>query len=262
MTDEFDIPSLARAVDYLLGGAANGPADRTAAERACTAWPAGDLRAELRTARAALGRIVGHLVGGADVRQLLHIGAGLPTMGSTHQVAQRVSPDTRVVYVGRDDGVVDHARRLLRQQPRSPTAYVQGELGDPDQVLRDAAATLDLSRPVGLLLFGGLHFVPGEEDPAGLVRLLVDAVPSGSWVAFGHLAPHELAGPMDAALELLLPGWGTQVVRRDRAEVAALLGEDLELASPGVVAPGEWRPEPVAEQAGAPAMWCAVARKP
>ncbi|MFC9324630.1 SAM-dependent methyltransferase [Kitasatospora sp. NPDC057015] len=262
MTEEFDIPSLPRAVDYLLGGAANGPADRQAAERACAAWPSGDLRVELRAARSALGRMVGHLVGDAGLGQLLHIGAGLPTMGSTHEVAQRAAPATRVVYVDRDPAVVDHARRLLRQQPRSPTAYVQGELDDPDQVLRDATGTLDLSRPVGLLLFGALHELEPADDPAGLVRLLVDAVPSGSWVALGHLAEHELEGPMDAALELIVPGWGARVVRRDRAGVAALLGEDLELVPPGVAAPGDWRPEPSAVPAGASAMWCAVARKP
>ncbi|WP_344447813.1 SAM-dependent methyltransferase, partial [Kitasatospora nipponensis] len=168
----------------------------------------------------------------AGLGQLLHIGAGLPTMRNTHQVAQRMAPPTRVVYDSRDRGVVAHALHLLRQQPRSPTAYVHGELGDPDRILRGAARVLDLSRPIGLVLFRGLHFVPRADDPAGLVQLLVDAVPSGSWVAFGHLATHERDHLMDAAMERIVPDWSGQIVRRNRAEAMALLGRGLELEGP------------------------------
>ncbi|WP_371483257.1 SAM-dependent methyltransferase [Kitasatospora sp. NBC_00315] len=262
MTEHDETPSLARAMDYLLGGRANNPADREAAERACAAWPAGDLKQELRSAREALGHMVRQLVGEAGVRQLLHIGAGLPTMHNTHHVAQQMDPDTRVVYVGRDPGVVEHARQLLRQEPRSPTVYVRGEVDDPDRILRDASAILDLTRPVGVLLFGALHFVDSRQDPAGLVNSLVDAMPSGSWVAFGHLATHDREDLMDAALERMAPGWQERVVRRSRAEATALLEETLELVPPGVVALPEWRAEPTADPPGAAAMWCAVARKP
>jgi O-methyltransferase involved in polyketide biosynthesis len=262
VTTQFEAPSLARAIDYLLGGAAHGPADRQAAERACAAWPSGDLRAELSTGRAVLGRMVGHLVGALGIRQLIDVGAGLPTVENTHQVAQRVAADTRVVYLDREPEVVEHSRWLLKQQPKSNTIYVRGELDDPDRILRDAAAMLDLSRPVGLVLFGVLHFVPTAEDPADLVKSLLDSVPSGSCVVFAHLAGHVGQTQMDRAYECIVPDWRDQVVRRSRAEAAALLGGPLELLPPGVVGLSDWRPETVAGPGEPPTMWCAVARKP
>ncbi|GAA2842465.1 SAM-dependent methyltransferase [Kitasatospora paracochleata] len=262
MTTQFEAPSLARAVDYLLGGEAHGPADRQAADRARAAWPTGDLRTELATGRAVLGRMVAHLLGELGIRQLLDIGAGLPTAGNTHQVAARVAPGTRVVYVDRDPEVVEYSRRLLKQQPKSPTVYVRGELDDPDRILRDAAATLDLSQPIGLVLFGVLDQVHSAEDPACMVKSLLDAVPSHSCVAFGHLAAHVRQQEMDLAYECLLPDWRDQVVRRNRAEAAALLDGDLELLPPGVVGLPDWRPVAETGPAGPPTMWCAVARKP
>ncbi|KQV13227.1 MULTISPECIES: SAM-dependent methyltransferase [unclassified Kitasatospora] len=254
-----DIPHVARVLDYLLGGDANFPADRAAAEQAFAAWPGGDVRLDICSARAALGRIVRHLAGDLGIRQFLDIGSGLPTADNTHQVARSVAPDAKVVYVDPDPLVIAHGRALLRDCPPETTAFISGDIHDPGRILKDAAAVLDFDRPIGVIMFGLLHFVPDEQQPEALMKAVVDALAPGSAVGFSHFARIEGDDAMDETFEQLNRQWGESVVRRTSAEAARLFFTGLEPIAPGVTELPDWRPE-----AGAPAgrpmpMWCGAA---
>ncbi|WP_165949901.1 SAM-dependent methyltransferase [Micromonospora sp. KC207] len=267
MTDQqvsFDttVPHVARVLDYLQGGTANFEADRQAAEFAFANWPGGDVRVDIRGARAALVRIVRYLTAEAGIRQFLDIGTGLPTAQPVHEVAQRIAPESKVVYVDRDPVVIAHAHQLLAGIPTSSVAFIDGDMHDPEGILRDAAATLDFDRPVALVLFGILHFFTEEEDPARIMKTLLDAVPSGSYVAFSHFARADGDDAMDATFEQLNKQWGESVVRRTRSEAADLFFPGLEPVEPGVVELPDWRPDVAVTGPRPLPMWVGVARKP
>ncbi|SEM22894.1 SAM-dependent methyltransferase [Streptacidiphilus jiangxiensis] len=234
-------PNIARVYDYLLGGKDNFEADRALGERIAGALP--QVHLGVQQQRAVLRRVVDHLVRVEGLRQLVDIGSGLPTAENVHQVAQRIAPDTHVVYVDNDATVLAHARALLADNKQ--TVVTDGDLRRPAELLADPTlrAHIDLDQPVGLLLCGILHYVLDEEDPYGLVRGLVDALPSGSYVFVHHLTT---AGPeVDAdtaeAEAALRQGVGRGQFRT-RDEVAAFLS-GLDLLDPGVVGVAEWRPD-------------------
>jgi hypothetical protein len=154
------VAHVARVYDYLLGGKANFAVDRKAAEQAYAAWPGGldGVRADARAHRALLGRVVRYLAGDAGIRQFLDIGTGIPKENNTHEVAQRVAPRARIVYVDYDPIVLAHAHKLLTSTPEGACAYIYGDLRDPEAILRKAAGTLDFSQPAAVVLFGILHF--------------------------------------------------------------------------------------------------------
>nr|WP_328806330.1 SAM-dependent methyltransferase [Streptacidiphilus fuscans] len=193
--------------------------------------------------RAVLRRVVDHLVREVGLRQLVDIGSGLPTAENVHQVAQRIAPDTRVVYVDNDPVVLAHARALLADTKE--TVVVDGDLRQPDDLLADPVlrAHIDLGRPVGLLLCGILHYVLDDEDPYALVQTLVDALPSGSYVFVHHLitAGPEVDADTAEAEEALRQGVGRGQFRT-REQVAEFLS-GLNLIDPGVVTVAEWRPD-------------------
>jgi hypothetical protein len=252
----------ARVYDYLLGGRANFAVDRTAAERAYTAWPGGldGVRADARAHRAVLGRIVRYLVRDAGIRQFLDIGTGIPKQGNVHEVAQREAPDARVVYVDRDPIVLAHAHLLLRGTSEGATAYIYGELREPAAILDAAARTLDYSRPVAVMLFGILHFFGDGDDPCGVVSQLVSRLAPGSSLALSHLAGDVEAKALTETFRRLNSAMAEAVTLRGRDEVAGLFG-GLELVEPGVVQLPRWRPEAETGAAGPLPMWCGVARK-
>lgn len=254
-----NVPHVARVLDYLQGGEANYPADRAAAEQAFAAWPGGDVRVDIRAARSALVRIVSHLAE-AGVRQFLDIGTGLPTANAVHQVAGRIAPDTRTVYVDRDPVVVAHARYLLADDP-AETLFLHGDFHDPEKILREAAGLLDFDQPVAFILFGILHFLPDEEDPDGIVKKLIGAAPSGSYVVLSHFARADQDDVMDETFERLNKQFGEAVVRRTRADAARFL-DGMDMVEPGVVELPDWRPEPGAAGPRPLPMWCGAARKP
>ncbi|WP_198035299.1 SAM-dependent methyltransferase [Streptacidiphilus rugosus] len=234
-------PNIARVYDYLLGGKDNYEADRTLGERIAIALP--QVHLGVQQQRAVLRRVVDHLVREAGLRQLIDIGSGLPTAENVHQVAQRIAPDTQVVYVDNDPSVLAHARALLADDKR--TVVTDGDLRHPAELLADPAlrAHIDFDRPVGLLLCGILHYVLDDEDPYGIVRALVEALPSGSYVFVHHLTT---AGPeVDAdtaeAEAALRQGVGRGQFRTHE-QVAAFL-DSLDLLEPGVVTVPEWRPD-------------------
>ena len=130
-TPEIDTsrPHPARIYDYALGGKNHFAADREVAEKAWAAMPTG--RTAARENRSFLGRAVRYLAAEQGIRQFLDIGTGLPSTDNVHEVAQRVAPESRIVYVDNDPLVLAHARALLTSSPEGRTAYIQADLRDP-----------------------------------------------------------------------------------------------------------------------------------
>jgi S-adenosyl methyltransferase len=252
-------PQSARVYDYWLGGKDNFAADRDAAHEAATANPG--IVADAEANRAFLGRAVHHLASRCGIGQFLDIGAGLPAAGNTHEVAQAVIPAARVVYADSDPAVLTHARARLVSGPAGHCDYLDAELRDPVAILRAAAHTLDLTRPVAVLLLLVLHLIPDAEDPHEIVASLLDGVPGGSYLVLSHPAsdvrPAEVAEMTRRINQRLM---GTKATVRDRAQVSRFF-TGLGLAEPGVVQPQQWRPEPGQEAPPEVAIWCGVARK-
>jgi SAM-dependent methyltransferase len=234
-------PHPARIYDYTLGGKNHFAADRAVADKVLAQWPAA--RTGARENRAFLGRAVRYLAGEAGVRQFLDIGTGLPTTNSVHEVAQAVDPSCRVVYADNDPLVMAHARALLTSAPEGRTAYIHADLRDPAAILAHAATidTLDFGQPVALMLLGILHFIHDEDKPAELMRVLLEALPPGSYLVASHVTgEHDEEGPAAGQRAYRAASMPTQV--RDADDFARLAFSGLELVPPGVVLVSEWRP--------------------
>jgi S-adenosyl methyltransferase len=255
-----DIPSAARVYDYLLGGKDNYPADRAVAESVIAKLP--NVRPAVRWNRAFLGRVVRYLVGEAGIRQIVDVGAGLPTAGNTHEIALAACPAARVVYVDHDPVVLAHVRDMLHGVPG--TAVIRQDLAEPERILADPVLRelIDFGQPAGLLFLSILHFVADSDDPAGLIARLLAPFPPGSYVAISHATPD--AVPQVSDMERVFDEATEQVHVRSRTAIRALVA-GLEIIEPGLVWPPEWRPdpgEPVPANA-AEAYYCVlVARKP
>ncbi|WP_018654496.1 SAM-dependent methyltransferase [Actinomadura flavalba] len=250
----------ARVWNHWLGGRDNFPVDRTVGDRVFGMYPS--IVQVARADRAFLGRAVRFLAGEAGVRQFLDLGTGLPTADNTHEVAQRVAPESRVVYVDNDPLVLRHARRLLHSTPEGVTDYIDADVRDTAAVLEGAARTLDLSRPVGLIMLGILNFVLDDDEAHAVVDDLVAAVPSGSWVALTH-PTLELGGEGNVeAMDFFNRNAKPPLRARTGEEIASFL-HGLELVEPGLVSCTRWRPAP-RDGAEPPvvAQYGAVARKP
>jgi S-adenosyl methyltransferase len=230
---------VARVYDYLLGGKNNFAADRAVGDQIIATLP--EVQIGVRAQRDVLGRVVRYLVGEAGIRQLLDIGSGLPTADNVHEIARRVNPRTRVVYLDNDPVVLSHARALLADD--AATFVVDGDLLEPASIIDNPVvrANLDWSQPIGLLLCGIVHYVLDSEGPAEIVAALVDALPAGSYVFIHHLL--DTGDAAAAGLQAqMLKGLG-RAQFRTLAEVRRLFG-DLELVEPGLVTVPEWRPDP------------------
>jgi O-methyltransferase involved in polyketide biosynthesis len=234
---DLDRPSAARVYDFYLGGFHNFEADREMGRQAVAMWP--ELPEIMQANRGVLRRAVEYLAG-AGIRQFLDLGSGIPTVGNVHEVAHRVAPDARVVYVDNDPVAVEHARAILADDPL--TSVVRADLRDPDTVLAAARGRLDLDRPVAVLMLAVLHFVADEDDPAGLIARYRDASAPGSHLALSHATAGQqvdrAAGHRD-----LYRRTATPMTMRSREQVTALFA-GYELVEPGVVYLPEWRPEP------------------
>jgi hypothetical protein len=253
------VPHPARVYDYFLDGKDNFEADRVAADAAIEAFPR--TAESARAARAFLRRVVQFLAGEAGVRQFLDIGTGLPSGENVHQVAQSAAPGARIVYVDNDPIVLLHAQALLTSSPGGAVAYLDADLRDPGKILGEAGRTLDFGRPVAVLLLGILHNVGDADDPYGIVRRLVAALPGGSYLAVCHLTADIYPELAEWARALNERQMDAPIVLRDRAQVAGFF-EGLELVEPGVVQLSKWRPRSEVEAAAAAALWGGVARKP
>jgi S-adenosyl methyltransferase len=248
----------ARIYDYWLGGKDNFAADREAGEMALKAYP--QLAMAVQSNRAFLARAVRYLTSEAGIRQFLDIGTGIPAADNTHEVAQREAPDSRIVYVDNDPIVLVHARALLTSTDQGACAYIQADLRDPANILAQAAETLDLARPVALMLLAVLQFIGDDEDPYALVSRLVAALPSGSYLVISH--PTDDFNPNKGeSIQKYNERSSDQAVLRGQEETARFFG-GLELVDPGVVAVSQWRPDSDWARDRASSMWCAVGRKP
>ncbi len=249
----------ARVYNYWLGGKDNYAADRAAAEQAIEDFPG--IIPGVRAQRGFLVKAVSYLAGPAGIRQFLDIGTGLPTANNTHEVAQAVAPDSRIVYVDNDPLVLAHARALLTSGPEGVTDYLEADLRDTGTILRQAAETLDFSQPVAVMLIGILQLVGDEDEPHAIVRRLMAAVPSGSWLAIVHPVNDIKASQITKMAARLSARSATPTTLRDRAAVTRFF-DGLELLLPGVVQLHRWEPGIPAPESGEeiPA-YCGLARK-
>ncbi len=201
-----------------------------------------------------------YLADEAGIHQFLDIGTGIPTKDNVHEVAQATAPDSRIVYVDNDPIVLTHARALLTSTPQGATSYVEADLRDVDKILRDAAAALNFDQPIAVTLLMILMLVENAYD---IVGRLMDAVPSGSYLAISHPAKNVDTGAISEAYERLNERMGdTQGTLRTHAEVAAFF-DGLDMVPPGLVQLHRWRPDsPDADLSYEIPAYCGIGRKP
>jgi hypothetical protein len=230
-------PHPARMYDYYLNGKDNYAADRDAAAKVLAAVP--EIRAIARANRAFLHRAVRYLAEEKGIRQFLDIGTGIPTSPNVHEIAAQTDPGVRVVYADNDPIVHAHANALLTGT--GTTQIVLADLRDPEKIIAEAAAFLDFTQPVALLLVAILHFIPDEENPSGIVAALREALPAGSWLALSHgttdFHPVEVTAPAAAAYDTA----PAPLVLRPRAAIEAFF-DGFTLEEPGLVQAPLWHP--------------------
>lgn len=238
--DEVDLerPAPARMYDYYLGGSHNFAADRDLARKAMGAWP--ELPQITRANRAFLRRAVTFLAG-QGVRQFLDLGSGIPTAGNVHEIVAALDPQARTVYVDSDPVAVSHSRALLADVPMATT--VHADLRDPERVLADPdlRRTLDLSRPVAVLMFAVLHFVPDADDPGAIVAAYREASAAGSYLAVSH-GTRDYLPERIRDLEAVYSRSSAPMTFRSHAEISALM-RGYELVPPGLTDMTRWRPD-------------------
>jgi len=232
-------PNIARVYDHLLGGKDSFAADRALGDQIIASLPT--VQVGVRAQRAVLGRVVRYLVAEAGIRQLIDIGSGLPTADNVHEVAHRLDPRIRVVYVDNDPVVLAHARALLSDSPA--TIVVDGDLRSPTGITGDPDVRrhLDWDQPIGLLLCGILHHILDSERPAELMAALCDALPSGSYVFIHHLV--DSGDPAIADVQAALQQGLGRGQFRTWEQIRSLFA-GLDLIEPGLVRVPDWRPDP------------------
>ncbi|MCW2907781.1 MAG: hypothetical protein JWL68_2570 [Actinomycetia bacterium] len=232
----------ARVYDYWLGGKDNYEADREAAEQFIEVMP--NILAGVRANRAFLRRAVQYLAEEAGIRQFLDIGTGLPTAENTHEVAQAIAPESRIVYVDNDPIVLAHARALLTSTPAGATAYVDADARDTSKILAAAAEVLDFSQPIAVMSLLVLQYVPDEDRPHEIVSRLMDAVPPGSHLTISDTTTDIDTERVTASTAGLNARLGpAQSTLRSRAQIARYF-DGLELVEPGIVPMPQWRTLP------------------
>jgi hypothetical protein len=249
-----EVPHSARIWNYLLGGKDNFESDRAAAEAVLGQMP--EIREFAVAGRELLARVIGFLAGEVGIRQFLDIGTGLPTANNTHELAQRIAPESKIVYVDNDPLVLVHARALLTSHPDGATSYIDADVRDPEKILHAAADTLDFSQPLAVVMIGILGHIPDSDDPAAIVRTIVDALPSGSYLVIND----SITTPVnDSAIETA-QSKGANYHLRTVEQITSFF-DGLHLIEPGVVSTTRGRPGP-GETPQEIAVYCGVARKP
>jgi hypothetical protein len=233
------VPNSARIWNYWLGGKDHYEVDRVAGDQFSGIYP--HIVEIARADRHFLGRVVRFLAGEAGVRQFLDVGTGLPTADNTHEVAQRVAPESRVVYVDNDPLVLAHGRALLTSSPQGTAHYVDADLDDPGKILLAAAKWLDLTQPVALTLMGVLGHVTEYDKAQSIVSGLLDGLPTGSYLAINDSI--DTSEELEEALRQYEAS-GAIPYRTRSLEQFTSFFDDLELVEPGVVMVPDWRPDP------------------
>jgi hypothetical protein len=256
------VAQAARAYDYLLGGVDNFEVDREAVRQMYATADDVDLaRKRVRAQRDFIGRAVRYLASEVGIRQFLDLGTGIPNDDDVQGVAQATAPDCRIVYVDHDPVVLAHAHKLRASTSEGRTSFIFGDIRDHEDVLRQAAETLDFREPIALVMAGLLHHFRDEEDPKSMVRRYLAAIPSGSYLVLDNIGRENdaLADDFGEAMSAF-PGADFTLVPRTSAEVAEFF-EGLELVEPGLVFVDHWRPDgPLPDyETRHP---CGVARKP
>jgi hypothetical protein len=253
------VAHVARVYDYWLGGKDNFAADRAAGEKTVAVYPG--IRLSARANRAFLARAVRYLAGAEGIRQFLDIGTGLPTANNTHEIAQAVAAESRIVYVDNDPLVLAHARALLTSCPEGVTAYLDADLRDTHAIIEQATKTLDFTQPVAIMLMAILHYIPDEALARQIVTSLIESVPAGSFLTISHagsdLFPADI-GAFEESLNKHLPG--DPHTARTHDGVTRFF-DGLELLAPGVVRVSEWRPEPHEDAHAHTTLWGGVGQK-
>jgi hypothetical protein len=233
------VPQSARIWNYWLGGRDNYPVDRAAGDQYREIFPG--IVDIARASRGFLVRSVQYLAGEAKVRQFLDIGTGLPTVDNTHEVAQRVAPESRIVYVDNDPLVLAYARALLTSTPEGMTNYIDADLREPEAIIKDAAEFLDLRQPVALMLMGILGHVADLDEARSIVDRLMDPLPSGSYLVIND-GTNVVSTEFEQAQQQYNEGGAVPYQLRSPEELAQFF-EGLELVEPGLVSCPLWRPE-------------------
>ncbi len=253
------VANQARIYDYLLGGKDNYEADRAAVDAVLKIAP--EMGFTARENRAFLGRAVRYLAAEAGIRQFLDIGTGIPTAGNTHQVAQDVAPEARVVYVDYDPVVLAHARALLKSNKAGATQYIDADLRDTGTILDQASQLLDFTQPVAVTMLMILHVIPDSDDPYALVATLMDALPPGSYLAVSHLGAELLdSEKREGFQDVIRRQAQQQYIGRSRAEMERFFA-GTDLVDPGLVPVEQWRPDRGAGEKPKSTLWCGVGRK-
>ncbi|MGK5554753.1 SAM-dependent methyltransferase [Actinomadura kijaniata] len=232
------VPHSARIWNYWLGGKDNFAVDQAAGDQYAQMFPGiFDLA---KAERAFLGRAVRYLVSEQGVRQFLDVGTGLPTEDNTHQVAQSIAPECRVVYVDNDPLVLAHARALLVGTPEGATHYIDADMRNPDRILAEARKILDFSRPVGLMFMGVLGHITNYDEARSIIRSLLNAMSPGSFLALND------GTNTDPAFNQAQQGYdntgAVPYLLRSPEEIAGFF-EGLQVVAPGIVPVPQWRPD-------------------
>jgi hypothetical protein len=249
---------IARVYDYWLGGKDNFTVDRKVGDNVLDIHP--ETAQSVRANRGFLARAVRYLAAKEGIRQFLDVGTGLPSANNTHEVAQSVAPEARVLYVDNDPIVLVHARALLTSSPEGETGYLDADMKDPDAILAGAERMLDFTKPVGIMLVAVLHMLRDREEPQAIVSRFTGALPPGSFLVISHLASDVQQDTMAELGRRLNESMTQQFTMRTRAQVEGFF-DGLTLVDPGVVLTHEWRPDSGDDGKTPGVLWAGVARK-
>lgn len=261
-TPEIDttVSHSARVWDYWLGGKDSYPVDQKVGDQIAHLLP--EIVQHARVGRLFLGRAVRYLASEQGIRQFLDIGTGLPTADNTHEVAQRVAPEARVVYVDNDPLVLAHAQALLTSTPEGAAEYVYADLRDPKTIIAEARRTLDFTQPVAITMLGILWHITDDDEAFAIIDELVDATVPGSYLAIAHPTIEVSGGKMAAAIEYWNQHGTPRGIYRSPKQIERFF-HALDLVDPGVITCTRWRPEASAFGEPDPVdQYAAVGQKP
>jgi len=252
------VPHSARVWNYWLGGKDNFAADRMVGDQVMAMFP--DITRLARADRAFLGRAVRYLVSEAGIRQFLDIGTGLPTASNTHEVAQAIAPESRIVYVDNDPLVLVHARALLTSTPEGACDYIDADLRETDKILAEAAKTLDFAKPMALMMLGIAGQIPDSDHPESIIGQLMSVMASGSYLALSDGV--NTSQTFTEAVRHYNENSASTYHPRSPEQLTSFF-TGLDLVEPGVVELSRWRPDdsPFPDADEVPGMG-GVARKP